>query len=939
MILDRLVSDLAWLAVASHRNGHAICAASVIFSAGLSANLFWVRRRFLADEPWIRYFGWAFAAIAGGHALGYLKLQDSTPSWLAFTTSPYFKASISGVSSVLLLIGSLDLLRQPWPRKRILSLPVLVPLLAAVFAPPENASSAVALTSWPHLVTGVLDGSVSAGVLITFGLALHRNLALASYARWLRMLVWGPSLVYAVVLLLYPFVEWGTAHSWPWLSGPLNVALSKAGPELSGAIPVDVWWSLVLATTLLCKVGAGVPLWKLVMDRLPFVAAPRRLFSEEDGGLEALVRVAVRQFRASAAEIFLAIPGGETPRVLRVWWDPEAQRVRREILLQSAPQLSIVRRCLADGDRTHASPHGQEDPRYQGLWQPRIAGMMSFIVVPVISDDETVGALELSWNRTSAFGPSTVAMAAILARQLAPALRAHRGFEALAEFNRRVVELRARRSGWKLNEAVAASVIILNDILESARVRVIIACGFKRRPVFGEERADVHDWSTIQDDRKAGLHVFEIEAATLRLGRLIVVTRRGRPLPFDSVVFQILARSVADVALDAARESAADILARHQGASQSVQTPEELSQLVGQICQDADLIWLGFDALPEQLCPNKARTYVHHDAEEHLDLSLSAGRFKLIPAERPDGSVRLCVRLGASKSVAWFGVPLATFGQELEIPSPWSEFIERLGVVIDAALVRIRDAVEVSTTVFEATQRQAVQSLAIASGTVVHQITNLTRDLSAGTRDLQESIYCGETATTQPIKESLAALSRSAHKLGALTGAIMESVRFRAERPCPVRGSLEQLTRLFHVAMSASEIELSFDCRGDGSADVPTYVFELAIGNLITNARDAIKRGGCIQVFATQEGEFWSVRVTDDGPGIPEDLQERLFRLGNSTRHSGASGWGLYLTRQSLREHRGDIWLERSAPGATTFCLRVPAHTTTPTTGSCLEEK
>ena len=70
-----------------------------------------------------------------------------------------------------------------------------------------------------------------------------------------------------------------------------------------------------------------------------------------------------------------------------------------------------------------------------------------------------------------------------------------------------------------------------------------------------------------------------------------------------------------------------------------------------------------------------------------------------------------------------------------------------------------------------------------------------------------------------------------------------------------------------------------------------------------------------------------TLRVTDSGRGIPREFQprifEKFFRLPGAA--SGGAGLGLYIARQTVRAHGGDIGVE-SAPGqGTTIWFTLPA--------------
>ena len=101
--------------------------------------------------------------------------------------------------------------------------------------------------------------------------------------------------------------------------------------------------------------------------------------------------------------------------------------------------------------------------------------------------------------------------------------------------------------------------------------------------------------------------------------------------------------------------------------------------------------------------------------------------------------------------------------------------------------------------------------------------------------------------------------------------------------------------------------------------------------NLIDNAIDAVPSKAHVEVTATRRGNAVVVRVVDDGPGIAEDIRERVFDPFFTTKPPGeGTGLGLDIVRRLVYRHDGEIDVD-SRPGRTEFCVSLPIVTGTGT--------
>ena len=96
-----------------------------------------------------------------------------------------------------------------------------------------------------------------------------------------------------------------------------------------------------------------------------------------------------------------------------------------------------------------------------------------------------------------------------------------------------------------------------------------------------------------------------------------------------------------------------------------------------------------------------------------------------------------------------------------------------------------------------------------------------------------------------------------------------------------------------------------------------------AILNVAINALDAMPEGGALEIRLEAHAEEAEVLIADSGPGIPEEVQSRIFDAHFTTKTTG-TGIGLYLARSIVEAHGGEITVETAPGQGSTFRLRLP---------------
>lgn len=107
----------------------------------------------------------------------------------------------------------------------------------------------------------------------------------------------------------------------------------------------------------------------------------------------------------------------------------------------------------------------------------------------------------------------------------------------------------------------------------------------------------------------------------------------------------------------------------------------------------------------------------------------------------------------------------------------------------------------------------------------------------------------------------------------------------------------------------------------------PDQIYQVAL-NLLVNALQILPRGGRIAVrtLPAHDGRV-GFAVSDNGPGIAEEMQERVF-APFFTMREGGTGLGLALVHRIVQAHQGLITLESQVGHGTTFIVELPAEVT-----------
>jgi signal transduction histidine kinase len=230
-----------------------------------------------------------------------------------------------------------------------------------------------------------------------------------------------------------------------------------------------------------------------------------------------------------------------------------------------------------------------------------------------------------------------------------------------------------------------------------------------------------------------------------------------------------------------------------------------------------------------------------------------------------------------------------------------------------------------------ATQLDVASRLAAISrltGGVAHEIKNPLNAISLRLDLVRARLSKPDTDIAEAVMPELDILSREVLRLDRVVKTFLDF-----SRPMEVKFQevdlavlAKELTDVMTPQARANHVTLELEAPPEPArmrAD-PDLIRQ-AILNLVSNAIEAMKEGGSLRVTVRQAEGSISLEVADSGPGIPEDLRDKVFQLYFTTKTRG-SGIGLALTYRAVQLHNGSIWFKSEEGMGTTFHLEFPVE-------------
>ncbi|QNH64069.1 hypothetical protein H4317_04510 [Hymenobacter sediminicola] len=274
-----------------------------------------------------------------------------------------------------------------------------------------------------------------------------------------------------------------------------------------------------------------------------------------------------------------------------------------------------------------------------------------------------------------------------------------------------------------------------------------------------------------------------------------------------------------------------------------------------------------------------------------------------------------------------------------------------------------RDRLDTSLTELRVTQTQLIQKEKMASlgeltAGVAHEIQNplnfVNNFAEVSTEllnELEEAQASGDaeevTALTAVVRENLTRITEHGQRAsGIIKGMLEHSRQSTGERvPTDVNSLCDEYLRLAYQSLRATDKTFNAELKTDlapGLQLVPAVPGDLGrvLLNLFGNAFYAVRQRQLtgeagyqptISVATKQVGPQVEIQVTDNGTGIPAEVQQKIFQPFFTTKPPGeGTGLGLSLSYDIVTQgHAGSLHVESCVGQGSTFLIRMPAQEST----------
>jgi len=897
--------------------------------------------KILRQNNWVLPFGLFFLVLA---ALYFLRLYKFVAGWAEVPDWVGIANSLgSGLTNSFLLLSGSRLLGpalherlsaklRAWRVRRVHAEWLLLGLVCGASLLRETGGAWWAQSP---------DSVISAFALIFMGYVLYQNISRRRdfLMAWVAVL---SSVGYAVLYVGHKLIIF-------LLDGP---APSEAVAETIMVVNLSAY-----LLSLAPKFGiflAGYAL--MLMLSAPFEGIDRLLKRVtkadeeflEDGGIVRSIR---KEFHFRKVKLYIFLPGSNDRRVA-LYTDPVSRNSRapREV------------RYKEDTDYDRMAKKGGTYVRNRESYPYWFIRRIAEASVPVFFHDAIIGCIWAERGEGK-FTEADLNNLEWIANMVAPTVQAYREMAALRKINQDLAGLQIGVKEYNREKDFQDITEKIHHVIEPLASCVSIEMGFSDdhyvhpreggaskfiesqfdpRPE-GEGGADEKGYRQLVMDLDIAAE--GLEEGEQRLGRLLFAAGEAQvAVGTNSAFRRVLSGLMADTLLDFIRgylNYLTDDLGVQLGNLKGGDV-EKWHKGVQDEARKAGILWVVADEDPER---SMLRRYKRLGAagpvqlieklegQEHKQKWADIDSFGLYRLESSEQGAWRVVRrlLPGSKAVLWFGVGRRGFGPELSraFTSPWKYFLIHFCHIADSALLRIQMLQREEKQNKDMLLLSSAAGVDTESGRALHELLNHGNALHSSAQVVLASVSNNGRQVNPVITDAIfnyeTALSRVKRDLSLL----IEAGKRNLNRNCYLDDVIAEVCAELKVSLGDRGISLRQPDPSGFTIKVPFALAKSALETIIVNAKEALEgekdeKAKEVSIDVKPQHGVIFCDITDNGPGVPEDLRKTLLYEVTVGPKENSHGVGLLLSRIKLMKCEvegihGDIELlpQGDEPGAT----------------------
>ena len=217
-------------------------------------------------------------------------------------------------------------------------------------------------------------------------------------------------------------------------------------------------------------------------------------------------------------------------------------------------------------------------------------------------------------------------------------------------------------------------------------------------------------------------------------------------------------------------------------------------------------------------------------------------------------------------------------------------------------------------------RQERISTIGRLSASIVHDLRNPLAAIYGGSEMLVD-----RELPPSHVRRLAANIYQASRRIQELLQDLLDVSRGKS-RPmeaCRLREAASAACEALGGAAESQGVSLQLNIPAEIELPLDRSRMERVFVNLISNALEAMPGGGEVRLSATMEKDTVLVQVADNGPGISPEIRSQLFQPFVSAGKRNGLGLGLALTRQTVQDHGGEIWVESEPGQGARFCCRL----------------